>query len=154
MRIVCPACDATYEVPDATLRGGTRKVRCAKCSTEWIPDTGVTRPRADLEFETPPVAIPAPPPEPVAAPLPDVDPHGRQEPRLKPLRHRPDAQFLAPPAEEFQQPPPRGGAKAVVAWALSLLLLAAAAGAAVTWRTQVMAAWPPSERVFVALGLR
>jgi predicted Zn finger-like uncharacterized protein len=36
MRIVCPACSAAYEVPDALLGTG-RPVRCARCRQEWMP---------------------------------------------------------------------------------------------------------------------
>jgi predicted Zn finger-like uncharacterized protein len=36
MRIVCPACSAAYEVPDALLGTG-RPVRCARCEHEWMP---------------------------------------------------------------------------------------------------------------------
>ena len=40
-----------------------------------------------------------------------------------------------------------------VAWAASVSLLLLLAAAAVHWRTDVMAAWPPSERLYAALGL-
>ncbi len=36
MRITCPDCGATYEVPP-TLLAGRRPVRCARCSGEWLP---------------------------------------------------------------------------------------------------------------------
>ena len=36
MRIVCPTCEATYNVPDAALSPG-RPVRCARCGNNWIP---------------------------------------------------------------------------------------------------------------------
>jgi predicted Zn finger-like uncharacterized protein len=153
MRIVCPACDATYDVPDALLAGGTRKVRCARCGTEWLPSPAA--PRGEIEFEPEPTfdSVPDPSPEPPAgwAP-PNADPRGRHEPRLRPLRSRPEPRAAEP--QSLEEPPPRAGAAAIVAWVLSLLLLAAAAGAAVTWRTQVMAAWPPSERLYSAVGLR
>jgi predicted Zn finger-like uncharacterized protein len=38
MRIVCPSCHATYEVPKSLLREGGQIVRCACCDTEWTPE--------------------------------------------------------------------------------------------------------------------
>jgi predicted Zn finger-like uncharacterized protein len=149
MRIVCPACDATYAVPDAMLAAGTRLVRCAKCGHEWTPTEAPRRVELEVEFEPPPV-----PPAPPALP-PPAEPPGRHEPRLKPLRPRTEAKPAEPEPEDDEAPPTRGGrARAVAAWALSILVLAGAVVAAVNWRTQVVAAWPPSERVFSAVGLR
>ena len=31
MRIVCPSCQAVYEVPDKLLSGPAKRVRCARC---------------------------------------------------------------------------------------------------------------------------
>ncbi len=151
MRIVCPVCDATYDVPDAMLASGARKVRCAKCGNEWAP-TPAPPPEA-LEFE--PVADfhDAPLPDyPDLPPVPETDPLGRHEPRLKPLRSRPE-RFAEPPHED-EPPAPRGGRRALAAWVLTVLVLAAAGAAAVKWRTDVMAVWPPSARVFSAVGLQ
>jgi hypothetical protein len=61
----------------------------------------------------------------------------------------------------LDQPPPRsvrpkarrGDALPVVAWVASLALLACLVGAAYAWRAPIMAAWPPSERLYAALGL-
>ena len=36
MRIDCPSCHASYDVPDRLLRSG-RTVRCARCGAEWSP---------------------------------------------------------------------------------------------------------------------
>ena len=52
MRIVCPACEAEYEVPDTLLANGPRKVRCARCAREWEP------------FAPPPPIQPPPPLQP------------------------------------------------------------------------------------------
>ena len=46
------------------------------------------------------------------------------------------------------------GAGAVLGWLATVAVLAAIGWAAVTWRTDVIAAWPPSQRVYAALGLR
>jgi predicted Zn finger-like uncharacterized protein len=154
MRIACPACEATYDVPDAMLAGGARMVRCARCGNEWLPQPTTTAPLPMDEPETDIPPAPAPP-KPAAAPAGELDQPGRQEPRLNPLRPRGEARAPVPPEPPPPEEPPRRlGAGAILAWVLSLLLLAAAAGAAVTWRAQLMAAWPPSERVFSAVGLR
>jgi predicted Zn finger-like uncharacterized protein len=146
MRIVCPSCQATYEVPDAAFAGGPRAVRCARCNTEWVP-------------EAPAVAAPtAPPtPEPEADEALEADtesPPFRQEPRLtgyrQPILERDDDEI--PPPQDFETARSRRGA--IIGWVASLVLLAAIGWAAVSWRGQVMAAWPPSERVYGALGLR
>lgn len=148
MRIVCPACAATYEVPDALLAAGPRQVRCAKCGHEWMPPgVAPAPPQATAE---PQAALAVP-----ETPVPDVDPQGRYEPRLRPLRPRPEGRLLeAPLPAEPERPPAGRSAVPIIAWALTLLVLAAFAGAAVAWRSEVMAAWPPSERVYAALGLR
>lgn len=39
-------------------------------------------------------------------------------------------------------------------WVASLLLLAAAGWAGVRYRQEIMRAWPPSVRLYLALGLR
>jgi predicted Zn finger-like uncharacterized protein len=150
MRIVCPACEATYNVPDAKLATGARKVRCAKCGNEWVPTP--EPPHEPLEFEPAPSIHDEPPADfPALPPVPETDPYGRHEPRLKPLRTRPER--VAEPTHE-EPPPPRGRRRAVVAWLLTVLVLAAAGAAAVQWRSDVMSAWPPSERVYSAVGLR
>ncbi len=41
----------------------------------------------------------------------------------------------------------------LLAWVGSFVLLAALAGVAVVWRAPIMQAWPPSGRLFAALGL-
>jgi predicted Zn finger-like uncharacterized protein len=144
MRIVCPSCDATYDVPDAMLAGGARKVRCVRCGNEWMP-TGVTV--APLAFEEQHAATPA-----HRAPEP-LEPLARAEPRLHPLRPRHDlAREMAEPVPQ-ETPAPGAGAGTVVAWGISLAVLVALGVAAVQWRAEVMAAWPPSERLFAALGL-
>lgn len=42
----------------------------------------------------------------------------------------------------------------LVAWAVSLLLVGAAGGAAYHWRSSIVTFWPPSQSVFLALGVR
>jgi predicted Zn finger-like uncharacterized protein len=156
MRIICPSCDATYEVPDAMLAGAARKVRCARCGNEWVPTPVSIAPLALEESEADFAAHEPHAPPHAEPPLPP-EPPGRAEPRLHPLRPRHEvARGPEPPDDDDDddEPPRPGGLRVVLAWSLSLLVLAGLAVAAVQWRGQVMAAWPPSERLYVALGLR
>lgn len=136
MRIDCPSCAATYEVPD-TLLTGRKQVRCARCGQQWTPAAPKLPQETpeDTPEETAGPVRPAP-----AAPEPAAPPSW--------VASRP-----APPAPRPQPPPqprPRG---LRLAWILSVLVLAAGLGAAVVWRDQVMQVWPPSLRVYAALGL-
>ncbi|MCX7933366.1 MAG: zinc-ribbon domain-containing protein, partial [Rhodovarius sp.] len=62
MRLACPACAATYEVPDA-LVGQGRQIRCARCGHVWFA--------APAQAPAAPVAgTPTPAAEPAATPAP------------------------------------------------------------------------------------
>ncbi len=64
MKIVCPACEAAYDVPPSVV-ASPRRMRCARCGQDWIPTAA--------EPDAPAAAAPepAPPPEPPpAAPEP------------------------------------------------------------------------------------
>jgi predicted Zn finger-like uncharacterized protein len=41
MRIVCPSCATTYEMPATAIGAGGRKVRCSRCATRWRVDVPV-----------------------------------------------------------------------------------------------------------------
>jgi predicted Zn finger-like uncharacterized protein len=130
MLIPCPSCGATYDVPDYRLRPG-RRVRCAQCATDWVPLEA-----AEPDNQEPPevevrVDDAAGPPAPPAAPA--VSAMDR----------------LAAQAEVTQ----RGKATLRAAWAASLLLIVGCVAVGVVWRSEVMHLWPPSVRLFRALGL-
>ncbi|MEM9855677.1 MAG: zinc-ribbon domain-containing protein, partial [Pseudomonadota bacterium] len=36
MRLQCPNCDATYEVPDSVIPPEGRDVQCSNCGTAWF----------------------------------------------------------------------------------------------------------------------
>jgi len=126
MRIVCPACDAAYQVPD-DLPTRAPEVRCVRCGHSWKP-AGAAAP------------TPAPMAAPIAAPLPAPVARPPAPPDPSP----------APPPPPSPAPAPRG---LRLAWLLSLLLLAGFGAAAVAWRAPLVDAWPPLGRVFAALGL-
>jgi predicted Zn finger-like uncharacterized protein len=153
MRIACPSCEAVYDVPDGLLAAGGRRVRCVRCDHEWLP--------APLDEAATP--DPDPDPDPVSAEAEADDDivvrpgpawSDRVEPRQPAYRIRDDddakplPRFVPPP------PPPPPARGALVGWVLSLLLLAGACYGAVSWRGKVMAAWPPSTRLYATLGMR
>lgn len=129
MRIVCPSCDAIYDVPLDRLAPG-RGVRCAKCGTVWQP---VPTPDPD-----PPLLQPEPPAL-AAAPLPELE-----FPQTTP----------PPPEPPHPTPAPRRSPPALLAaWLVSVAILFAAGSASIAYRTPIMHAWPPSIRAYAALGL-
>jgi predicted Zn finger-like uncharacterized protein len=147
MRIHCPACNAAYDVPEALLAAG-KPVRCAKCGAIWTPEFPPPSEPAPGPAREPALRAPAPP-EPAPAEPPS-------RPRLPSLR-TPEP---AAGAEDERLPPQnyedfsRAGRGALLGWAVSLIVLIALGVAAVGWRDAVMAAWPASERLYAALGLR
>ncbi len=161
MRITCPACNASYDVPDAMLGVG-RSVRCVRCLREWQPqpaspardaaltenvvppafevpafeDDGLDLPRQDRPRFTADDLDTTPPP---AAPLAPIDAHAWRDVLL--------AQGNA------REPAAAGRRDGWIGWLASLVLLAVLAAAAVAWRSAAQRAWPPSARVYGALGL-
>lgn len=134
MRIACPSCAATYEVPDRLLSGAPRSLRCSRCGADFTP------PRAEASLAPsiePPaeqmveamVPTPAAAPEPAATPAPAPPPVPARAP------------VAAPPTTLLR------------AWVGSLALVLGSILALVLFRTQVMSAWPPATRLFAALGL-
>ena len=143
MRITCPNCAAVYDVPAERLAGG-RTVRCARCGSGWVPPTD------ESALEPPPAPAMAPEaaePEPPEAAMPSL---------LKP-------EPASPPAPAAAAGGLRGRLLAVrlplpvspvlLAWAGSLMLLGVLVWAMIAWRSGVMRVWPPSERLYSALGL-
>lgn len=81
MRLICPNCDAQYEVDDAAIPEGGRDVQCSNCGHAWFqmhPEVEAeARLDADL-FETP-APVNAAPAEPAPAPAsPDAVPAKRR----------------------------------------------------------------------------
>jgi hypothetical protein len=205
MKIVCPSCDATYEVPDIVVTS-RRKMRCARCTTDWVPadqlaadtpepvqeEAAEPSPVAPRRVEPAPVEAPSFGPRDAAGPLAGeaiaeegrpVPPAGSGEPMAEfpqpdaadirgalpgrredepyQLALRPETHVSVFPAAPkplplaaFPKPaPPASKAPVVVAWAASILILAAAVAGFLTYRGQVMKAWPPSARLYAALGL-
>ncbi len=129
MRIVCPSCSASYDVPDSLITPG-RVVRCARCSGEWLP-------------------VAAPTPEPMPRPAEPGPIRTADAPLVDawPIRGSAMDRLAAHPAW------PRSSLGLRLAWFASVVLLILAAVGAFTWRTEIMAAWPPSTRAYAAFGL-
>ena len=149
MRIACPSCDATYEVPDARLSPG-KMVRCARCDNTWLPEHRA----ADLDAAA--WTMPAPADAgPMAADAtaedgetesanadPEATPAGPQVPLVTAMDR---LTASAVPAHRLR----RG---LIGAWALSFVVLAGAVAATVEWRDAVVRAWPPSGRILPSTG--
>ncbi len=67
MKIVCPSCAATYEVPEAVV-AAKRSVRCARCGNNWVPagDPVSAGPAPGVTPDAVAPASPAAPPAPTA----------------------------------------------------------------------------------------
>jgi predicted Zn finger-like uncharacterized protein len=128
MRIVCPICSATYEVRDALLAPG-RTVRCARCGEQWaaVPASGPARPEAfdESPTRTTPMGLSGEPP-----PLTAMD------------------RLASHPAAL-----PRTDVRLRAAWAASIAVLLLCGLGVIVWRADLMRAWPPSTRLYDAIGL-
>lgn len=134
MRIACPACAASYEVPDRLLAGPARTLRCSRCGADFaLPRAEAPAPAAP----PPPAVVPEPPP-PAAAPEPPPAPAPRPEPLAAP---RPTAAAEAPSPVLLR------------AWVASIAVVLAAIVSLLVFHGAVMDAWPASRRLFAALGL-
>jgi predicted Zn finger-like uncharacterized protein len=138
MRLVCPACETAYDVPETALRAG-RAFRCALCRYEWVPVAG-----EPVEMGA---ALPAPldeAPAPLARtpqPMFAADKMGQDKVGQDKIGQDKIAQDRAGPRAEV-----------VAAWFLTLLLLAAGIAESIYWRQSIIRAWPASERAYALLG--
>jgi predicted Zn finger-like uncharacterized protein len=132
MQITCPSCAAQYAVPDGRIAG--RVVKCARCGEQWtpVPDAVAPLPPLTPMFEPPPA------PE---APRPVVAPRKLAEP-------------VAEPPLEPKLAGPRRPVALIAAWGASVVLLIVIAIGAYAARDGIMQAWPPSQRLYGALGFR
>jgi predicted Zn finger-like uncharacterized protein len=80
MRLICPSCDATYEIPNRAIPVDGREVQCSACTHAWyqLPVTTVPVPPAPTR---PPAHSPAAaqPPAAEGALDPDLDPDDESE---------------------------------------------------------------------------
>lgn len=67
MRLICPNCDAVYEVDPAAIPEHGRDVQCSNCGHAWfqLPAEAEARLAAEAEVFAPPPAVDAPPRRPI-----------------------------------------------------------------------------------------
>ncbi len=162
MRLACPSCAAAYEIPDRMLTAG-RPLRCARCGHQWAYQAPAGEPGLAPATEAPVIGTPAigasaigasdtgPPSPPIRA---QAAPADADRPAPEPPPEGPTAFAAMDRLGLTSKPAPETGRAALrAAWAASILVLILAAAAGYTWRDGLMQAWPPSQRVYAALGL-
>lgn len=162
MRLACPNCATAYEIPDRVLGTGMRKLRCARCGTEWaspaLPAEPATSPtKGEAAPPLPRSREPAEPDAPratssalaegssaFAVPGPSI---AGEVPRR---RWPPEA----PRAQDFA-PEPRAATPASIwlSWAGTIVVIVLLVWGGYTFRTEVMHFWPASERLYALMGL-
>jgi predicted Zn finger-like uncharacterized protein len=135
MLIVCPSCDASYDVPDSRMRPG-RRVRCVQCHAEWVP---LPAGAADDADSPPDDRLPRVEVRPSDEDLDSEPPGARFASAMDRLAARSATQRASPALR--------------IAWIASLVLLAAGIAAGCIWRDGIMHFWPPSARLFAMVGL-
>ena len=151
MLIQCPDCAAAFEVPERLLADPSRPLRCSQCRTVFpIPESAAPKTKGWREPEA--VAAPAPPPPPVPAPPPVAI----EQPPIAPAASAPEAPDE--PLVASDSPPEATNDDASsrrlrAAWVASFMVLILGGVGAVAKRAEIMEAWPPSARLFAALGL-
>ena len=129
MEIVCPDCEARYEVAPRIVPEG-RSVRCVRCGTTWIPlpSAAAGKPRVAVADAT------------------GTDARRERAP-LDPQPGWPSSSS-APPE------PPTSRVPLLGAWLASVAVLLVLGWGVVHFRRAIAADWPPSARLYASLGLR
>ncbi len=171
MRLSCPNCQTEYDVPDAALTGRPRRLRCANCMTTWKA--------AALEMVQPEPALPAAAPVEPEAAIPEFPAEAETgmveqievtplpEPAIAaeameadsfeeiPVPWAPEQERVSlskasrekPPAPEVEHSAKRG-------LQISVLIVLLLIVAILAEHRPIGHLWPPSLRLFNALGLR
>ncbi len=160
MHVLCPSCEAEYEIP--SLRR-PRTLRCARCASEWrvmpepepalagaaaMPAAGTSGLADPAEQEAPPgfstlpgqaMPVEAEP----SMPAVDAAAAGDASPTSAPLlAERP---LVGAAARALLS---RGDAVLGLLWLLTAVLIAAALWAGWHWRLPIQHGWPPSLRLY------
>lgn len=98
MRLICPSCDAQYEVADNVIPEAGRDVQCSNCGTTW--------------FQKPVVAAAPPAPKPDNVPVSRDRDDRRTDPAWETERPAAGETASAPPPEPPRPSPPRVSADA------------------------------------------
>jgi predicted Zn finger-like uncharacterized protein len=156
MLIECPRCVARYEVADGLIGPAGKSVRCAKCGMVWVAGRSpVAEPEAPLQWPEPPRRAAGPEAQEAPSPPPPPPAEPREDPALAELRAAQAAKG-APEDDAIGATARRRSlvAAAVIGWLATIAVLGSAGWGAYAYREAVIEAWPPSERVYLALGLR
>ena len=152
MQVLCPSCETGYEIP-ALQR--PRKLRCARCASEWR-----VVPAADMAMAAP-VALGAP--EPVApvsgevmAETPTLPEALPDSPSTASTTASPAPPLAVPLAEQRLTAAAPPGRRAInrddlliaSLWLASLLVIAVSLWALWHWRGPIGHRWPPSLRLY------
>lgn len=125
MIVSCPSCTARFNISDASLETGPRRVKCGRCAHVW-------RVVAPIKPKTAPAARAARPE--AASPGFSTPPTPEPTPRV-------------PPRAE------RGRSTLWIWWLLLLVLIGGIAAAGYFLRGWLVETWPPAERVYDAIGI-
>ncbi len=167
MHLTCPQCHTEYDVPDAALIGRARTLRCADCGTKFtapaLPDPALAAP--ELPPELPPhgdiaedVMIQE---EAVEAGI-AAEPDASFEPAadaVEPVTAGPAETGASLSATRTMPAPPKSAAppapapKPGRALGVSILVVLLLIGIVLAEHRAIGHAWPPSLRLFNALGL-
>jgi predicted Zn finger-like uncharacterized protein len=158
MHLTCPQCHTEYDVPDAALIGRARTLRCADCGTKFtapaLPDPALAAP--EVPPEIPPhgdiadeVMIQEEAAEAGIAAEPDASFEPAAEPQPETLPPEPVPPL--PAARTIPAPPP--APKPSRAIGVSILVVLLLIGIILAEHRAIGQAWPPSLRLFNALGL-
>jgi predicted Zn finger-like uncharacterized protein len=82
MRLICPNCDAQYEVADGAIADAGRDVQCSNCGHAWFQLPPDLEAEEELVGKPAPSATSMPPAKP--APEPAFEPEPEAEPEFKP----------------------------------------------------------------------
>ena len=160
MRLSCPNCQTEYDVPDAALTGRSRTLRCATCMTQWkVPALAMYRDEPGVADTQPEAAAASAP----AAPEPAASEPAASEAVMAPVGAADESMVREVPepvrvsllktsrevaAEPAPDPSSQRGLRISVLVVL-LIVVAVLAG-----HRAIGHFWPPSLRLFNALGLR
>ncbi len=154
MRLSCPNCQTEYEVPDGALTGRSRKLRCAQCMTVWQAEAismygQEPIPEPAAETSATPLEIPQPEvPADIAMPEAPVEPASERLTAQILDRSAPIGVNREQQDEAEPEPSPKLG---LLVSALIVVVLVAVVLMA---HRSIGHIWPPSLRLFNALGLR
>jgi predicted Zn finger-like uncharacterized protein len=102
MRLVCPNCDAEYEVDASVIPDGGRDVQCSNCGHAWFqipPEVEAEIAAEEALYEAPPALTE---PDPVPGPAPEPEPEPIRTPPELPQQSI-DASVLAVLKEEAER---------------------------------------------------